>query len=118
MTPKPTFLIIDDDEDTLFLRRHVLRKAFPESVLHSARTVEEALASSVGTVDAIIADHFIREPRAQATLQALVERSPNCHVVVVTNSDDPALRRKALSAGANVVFNGGADFCGWLRERL
>ena len=112
-----TFLLIDDDADTLFLRRRLLERAFKGCTVLEARTPEEALQRTTSiTLHAIVADHFIRDQHGADTIRQLLSRSPECPVVIVTNSDDPELRKRALAAGATVVLPGDGDFCRWLQE--
>lgn len=60
MNAYPTFLILDDNEDSRYLTRHALLKVFLHSrVLEHDRIETALLAAKDAHIDAVITDHHL-----------------------------------------------------------
>jgi CheY-like chemotaxis protein len=120
MKPPYRFLLLDDDEDALFLNTRALEKAFPHCAVQAVTSCDAALAAlSRQSFDALLADHHLRGQNGSeciARIRALGLRFP---ILVVTGSEDPDVYAAATAAGATAVCSPlNPDFVACLRRNL
>jgi CheY-like chemotaxis protein len=114
------FLLVDDDDDTRYLNRRALLRAFPQSVVLEATTVDDALAKASGVeLAAVVTDHHLATGTGADFIAALHAAGAQCPIVMVTSSCDPKVAERAREAGADRVFAGAeTDFVDYLRRVL
>ena len=120
VTAHPTFLVLDDDEDTRFLARHALERAFPGArVFESANADDAVSAAQSASFDGVITDHHLGTGDGASIIRRLRAAGVACPVVMVTASSDPSVFRHAYEAGAARVFAGSDfDFVSYFRKLL
>lgn len=114
------FLILDDDEDSVFLNRHALEKAFPGCAVEDAKTCEAAL-EKVGAqpFDALLADHHLQGISGAECIAKIRQLGLQLPILMVTGSEDPKIHAEAYAAGATSVFSPErSDFVGYLKTVL
>lgn len=120
MKPNYKFLIVDDEEDSRFLVRHFLLKAFPAAQVTECTSLEAALETvRQGCFDGIITDHHPGSTDVVGVIKEARKRDTHCPIVMMTASSDPQVLRRAYDAGASQVFTeGNFNFTGYLRSTL
>src|SRR5262252_1840808 len=105
----PLAIVLAEDNAAI---RKMLRAALAElanaEVIAEAETAGEAiaaLAAHAGTWQLAVLDLFLREGHALDVLRAAAETSPGQRIFVLTNYATPKIRRRALAAGADAVFD-------------
>lgn len=105
--PALTFVVLDDDETARALNRHLIKGEFPSSTVLECETLDAALvASQDKSVSAVITDHHLGEADGGEFIRRLRAQGTRCPVLMVTNSEDPSVHRRAYAAGAARVFGG------------
>lgn len=118
--PVLTFVVLDDDVTARTLNRAVIEREFPNSQVVECESLDAALAASHRQpVAAVITDHHLGEADGSEFIRRLRAQGTRCPVLMVTNSDDPAVHRRAYAAGASRVFGGGGkNFRDYLHNTL
>lgn len=118
MTDIPTFLILDDDEDTRYLTRRALLQGFLGCRVLECDNVDAALIAARDIrIDGVITDHHLGTKDGCAFIAELRAANISCPVVMVTGTSDPNVHRRASEAGAARVFGGESrDFVSYFRE--
>ncbi|MDM0109569.1 response regulator transcription factor [Variovorax sp. J22R24] len=105
----PLTTILVEDSKTI---RENLIPAMAEladiEVIAVAQTASEALAAleDLGREwDLAVVDLFLKEGSGLTVLRACQSRSPQQHVVVLTNYPTSEMRRRCLALGADAVFD-------------
>lgn len=114
------FLLMDDDEDAVFFTRRSLEKAFPGCVVIVASSCEDALDHlRRETFDALLADHHLHGTSGGECIAKMRALGVQFPILLVTNSDDPAVHDQARAAGATAVFSPEQrDFVPYLKAQL
>jgi CheY-like chemotaxis protein len=105
-----TFLVVDDDLDGTYLTERSLRKTFPDCIVTSCTSADEAMLR-LATIkpDAIVTDHQLGRQSGGEFISHVREEGLTCPVVMVTCSDNPDVVEAAMRAGATKVFRAGGD---------
>jgi diguanylate cyclase (GGDEF)-like protein len=95
----PDVLLVEDNRaDAELLRAH-LAESMPEARLVVVPTLAEAWEHA-GSADAVLADLSIPDSHGLDTVSALRALRPDLPLIVLTGTDDVAIARAALRAGA------------------
>jgi len=105
-------LVVDDDEDLLFLAGKFLAKEDDSFELVSANTDQEALQKlEEEKFDAIVCDHYLG-PHSMTGLDLLEwvrEGHPNIPFIIFTGRSQEAVAIRALNLGADYYLKKGAE---------
>ncbi len=114
------FLVLDDDQDSVFLHRHALEKAFPSCTVTEANTCEAALAAiRAQPFDALLADHHLCGESGGECIARIRRQGLQFPILMVTASEDPKIHAEARACGATEVFSPErSDFVGYLKTVL
>jgi CheY-like chemotaxis protein len=120
MAERLTFLVLDDDGDSRFLRRRALQKVFTGCEVVEADTCAAALrCADIESFDAVLTDHHLAEANALAFVDGLRQRGTRGPIVMITLHDNPGVHQRAYAAGASHVFHpGDTDLMGYLSATL
>ena len=99
--PAVRILLLEDDPLSVEIVSLYLRRiTFAEVELHSAGTIEGALALlGQFDVELVVADLFLPDSAGADTIQRLVQAT-GCPVIAITADRDPGLREATLACGA------------------
>ena len=116
----PTFLVLDDDDDTRYLSRHALKRGFPGARVIESSCLDHALEVARHVhLDGVLTDHHLGTDEGPSMVGRLREAGVACPVVMVTSSSDPKIFKRAYQAGAARVFAGSDfDFVGYFRAHF
>ena len=105
-------LVVDDDEDLLFLAGKFLAKMDDRFELISANTDQEALQKlEEEEFDAIVCDHYLG-PHSMTGLDLLEwvrEGNPNIPFIIFTGRSEEAVAIRALNLGADYYLKKGTE---------
>jgi PAS domain S-box-containing protein len=105
-------LVVDDDEDLLFLANKFLEKEDNRFELVAANTDQEALQKlEEEEFDAIVCDHYLG-PHSMTGLDLLEwvrEANPNIPFIILTGRSQEAVAIRALNLGADYYLKKGTD---------
>jgi PAS domain S-box-containing protein len=105
-------LVVDDDEDLLFLANKFLEKEDSRFELVAANTDQEALQKlEEEEFDAIVCDHYLG-PHSMTGLDLLEwvrEANPNIPFIILTGRSQEAVAIRALNLGADYYLKKGTD---------
>ena len=105
-------LVVDDDEDLLFLAGKFLQKEDDRFELISANTDQEALQKiEEEQFDAIVCDHYLG-PHSMTGLDLLEwvrEGNPNIPFIIFTGRSQEAVAIRALNLGADYYLKKGSE---------
>ena len=105
-------LVVDDDEDLLFLAGKFLAKEDDRFELVSANTDQEALQKlEEESFDAIVCDHYLG-PHSMTGLDLLEwvrEGNPNIPFIIFTGRSQEAVAIRALNLGADYYLKKGTE---------
>ena len=105
-------LVVDDDEDLLFLAEKFLAKEDDRFELVSANTDQEALQKiEEEEFDAIVCDHYLG-PHSMTGLDLLEwvrEGNPNIPFIIFTGRSQEAVAIRALNLGADYYLKKGTE---------
>jgi two-component system, OmpR family, response regulator len=103
MKSDPRILVVNDDEDTLFLIVYAATQEFPGSEVLTCHNAAEALALvGIQRVDAIITDNGMPGMSGVAMVRALRATDVTTKVLMLTGSEQ--LRGAALGAGVDAFM--------------
>jgi two-component system response regulator GlrR len=109
----PHILVVNDDEDALFLLHRTVLRECPDATVTGLRSAREALAFlEQQRVDAIVTDNQMPGMDGLAMVHAIRTRDPATVILMLTGSDQ--VRVAALSAGVNTFVSTGS----WNEIRL
>jgi CheY-like chemotaxis protein len=102
------FLLVNDDEDGLFLLEHAVKREFPEAETIACRNGSEALEClHRRCVDAVVTDN--RMPAISGIELVRNIRATNRHMPIVMLTGSAEKRQEALAAGVT-TFISSADW--------
>lgn len=105
-------LVVDDDEDLLYLATKFFEKEDPAFELVGASTDQEALRKlEEEEFDAIVCDHYLG-PHSMSGLDLLEwvrEGNPNIQFFILTGRSQEAVAIRALNLGADYYLKKGTD---------
>ncbi len=108
MEPAPKILIVEDDEDDLFLTQRILRKAGMEQVCHlpDGRKTIEFLSGPGPRPDVMLVDLKIPEVTGHEILEWMSRRDElkGIRTYVLSSSGEARDRSRAEAAGAKGYF--------------
>lgn len=102
--PSARILVVDDEPDNLRLLGRLLRREGYENVRTTDDPREAPAAFREWNPDLVLLDLHMPYMDGFAVMEALEPQIPEGHylpILVLTGDPDPALRRRALAAGAN-----------------
>jgi CheY-like chemotaxis protein len=108
-------LMVNDDEDALFLVSHAAKQEFPDAELITCRNADEALVLLRGQpVDAIVTDNRMPGTTGVAMVRAIRASDQTTIILMLTGAEN--VREEALAAGVTVFMSTGS----WseVREKL
>jgi DNA-binding NarL/FixJ family response regulator len=116
-TPLPEGILVVDDHDLVRLGLRTLVQSHAESTgqtvqVFEARTLHEALAlyQSFGNgIGLVLLDLHLPDAHGLSGLIAFVTRFPTARIVVLSGTNDPAVMREALAAGASAYLAKSGD---------
>jgi two-component system C4-dicarboxylate transport response regulator DctD len=99
-------LIVDDDPVTLLGLREGLQLKFPDAVIATAGSAEDALSqlNSPSHFDVVLSDVRMPGMDGMGLLREIKARFPECVVFLMTGHD-PGLRVEALRLGASAFMD-------------
>jgi len=102
----PRVLIVNDNDDGLFLLRHAVAKEAPDAVLLECKGANLALTLLESQpVDAIITDNRMPDMSGIAMVRAIRLHDPTTPILMITGS--PEAEAEALAAGVTIFVGGG-----------
>lgn len=117
----PTIMVVDDDEDTLFLAERRLKRVLPSArilMFAAPAPALEALGRGM-EVHALVTDHKLGHLSGCDLIAEVRRRGHTFPILMVTCSGDPEVAGKARAAGATKVFEtGGDEFAEFLKKIL
>ena len=119
MKSAPRILVVNDDEDTMFLIAHAATPEFPGSKVLTCHNAADALTLvRIEPVDAIVTDNGMPGMSGVAMVQALRATDVSTKILMLTGAEH--IRGAALAAGVNafMVTGGLSDMRRSLRELL
>lgn len=100
----PTFLIVDDDQETIKLLEALVRFEFPESKIKSISKSRDAMQTVESMKpDVVLLDIMMEEINGIA-ISKLLKSNPDTHkivVIIVSALSDDGTRKDALNTGAD-----------------
>ena len=105
-------LVVDDDEDLLFLARKFLQKADASFELVEALTDQDALRKiEEEAFDAIVCDHYLGEDHMTGLdlLEWVRNEHPNLPFIILTGRSEESVAIRALNLGADYYLKKGSD---------
>ena len=105
-------LVVDDDEDLLFLARKFLHKADESFELVEALTDQEALRKiEEEHFDAIVCDHYLGEDHMTGLdlLEWVRSEYPHLPFIILTGRSEESVAIRALNLGADYYLKKGSD---------
>ena len=106
MAPSLALLLVNDEEDGLYLLDHALKREFLGVETIVCRSATEALAClGRRSVDAVITDNRMPEVTGLELVRTIRATNARLPIVMLTGSDEK--RREALAAGVSTFISGG-----------
>ena len=94
-------LLIEDDEDDVFLLRELLSQAAVAFAIESAGTIAAAVQRlAAGGIDLVLSDLSLPDSRGIETFLALRSAAPQTPVIVLSGFDDEELAMQIVEKGA------------------
>ncbi len=107
MVSKPTILLVNDDEDGLFLLEHAVSREFPSSSILKTRSAADALAMlNTQAVDAIITDNRMPAMDGIEMVRLIRARDQRTPIIMLTGSEQ--LKATALAVGVTAFLASGS----------
>lgn len=101
-----SILLVNDEEDGLFLLDHAMKREFPKAETICCRNAGEALDYLASrAVDAVITDNRMPAVTGIELVHAIRASNPRVPIVMLTGSDDK--REEALAAGVSLFLSSG-----------
>ncbi len=98
--PPLAILLVNDDEDGLFLLKLDLQRVFPEATLVTAKNGQHALdALSQTQFHAVVTDNRMPQMSGMTLVKKIREKNPTIPIVMATCSDEA--RDEAFQVGVN-----------------
>ena len=98
MPVRPRVLLVNDDDDALFLLARAVRRALPEAEVATKHDGNSALVySEKHHVDAIVTDNTMPHMDGLTFVRSVRQRHPRIPILMVTNSSH--LATEAANAG-------------------
>lgn len=119
MPTGPRFLLVNDDENGLFLLERAVAREFPNCSIQKARGATEALAQlERAPVDAIVTDNRMPAMDGIQMVRVIRTRDAQTPILMLTGSEE--LKAPALAAGVTSFLASGSwdDIRRWMRETL
>jgi CheY-like chemotaxis protein len=117
MGVSPRILLVNDDEDGLFLLEHAVLREFPGATILKSKSGPDALAL-LGTqpVEAIITDNRMPAMEGVEMVRLIRQRDGNTPILMLTGSEH--MKAAALAAGVSLFVASGSwdDIRGRIRE--
>lgn len=112
MEPRLHMVLVNDDEDGLFLLERAMKREFPAADIIACRNAREALALvTQGAVDLLITDNRMPEISGIELVRRMRADGRQMPVVMLTGCE--AQKAEALAAGVTLFISGG----GWTEIR-
>jgi two-component system response regulator GlrR len=103
----PRILVVNDDEDALFLLHRTILRECPDAAVTGLRSAGDALAFlETQQVDAIVTDNQMPGMDGLAMVHAIRARDPATIILMLTGSDQ--VKGAALNAGVNSFVSTGS----------
>ena len=100
-------LVVNDDEDALFLVTHAVTREFPEAELITCRNGDDALAVlEKGPVDAIITDNGMPGTPGIAMVRRIRATDSKTRILMLTGAEN--VRNEAFAAGVDAFMTTGS----------
>jgi two-component system, OmpR family, response regulator len=111
----PRILVVNDDEDALYLVSHAVTREFPEAELFTCRNGDDALGLlRIQNVDAIITDNRMPGTNGIAMVRAIRATGAATTILMLTGAEN--VRDEALEAGVSAFMSTGT--LGEIRQKL
>ena len=99
-------LLVNDEEDGLYLLDHAVKREFPGVETIACRSATEALACLLRRhVDAVITDNRMPEVTGLELVRTIRATNARLPIIMLTGSDEK--RHEALAAGVSAFISGG-----------
>ncbi len=106
MHSHPQILLVNDDEDALFLLHRTILREFPAASVIDRRSAQDALTFlETQRVDAIITDNQMPGMDGLSMVRAIRARDGTTLILMLTGSDQ--MKVPALAAGVNSFLSTG-----------
>lgn len=101
---RPCILLVNDDEDSLYLLSRSVRRALPEAELvPMSRSLDALRFAQSHRIAAVVTDNRMPEMDGLTLVRRIRERDPQVPILMVTGSMDVAAA--AAEAGANACLS-------------
>src|SRR3954471_20592856 len=107
MPTAPRILLVNDDEDGLFLLEHAVAREFPDCAIFKCRTGPPALAMLESQpVDAIITDNRMPAMEGVDMVRLIRQRDHHTPILMLTGSEQ--VKSAAIDAGVTRFLTSGS----------
>jgi DNA-binding NarL/FixJ family response regulator len=104
-------LVVDDSTPVRSRLRRLLEEADSRCVVMEAGTAADASrALQCLRPDVVVLDLNLPDGSGFAVLPQIRRAAPRCAVILLTNHEEPAIRQRATSLGADYVFRKSFEF--------
>ncbi|MFT3979482.1 MAG: response regulator [Ferruginibacter sp.] len=95
-----TALIVDDEADTCFLLKHILKQMdYSASFVHTLSDADRELEA--GRPDVIFLDNHLKDGTGIDHIPSILHRHPAVKIILITAFDTPVYRTQASQKGAH-----------------
>lgn len=104
-------LLVDDSRFVRSRLRRLLEESDTKCVVMEARTVAEAEKSLQSlTPDVVVLDLSLPDGTGFSLLPKIKQAAPRSAVILLTNHEGPAIRKRAMSLGVDFYFRKSTEF--------
>ncbi len=100
-------MIVDDNPDLRFLTRLNLEDANCEIIGEASNGIEALEATAELHPDVVVMDMKMPLMDGLEATRLMKERFPDIDIIIISGSDDPAMMRRILAAGATASIDKG-----------
>ncbi len=97
---RPQILIVDDDEQVLFLLERLLEKNNVESITSTSAAEALSLIESTPSIKLVLLDISMPEVSGIELLEKIHKLTPSVHVIMITGLNDVETAKKCMALGA------------------
>lgn len=97
---RPQILIVDDDEQVLFLLERLLEKNKIECITSTSAPEALSLIESTASIKLVLLDISMPEVSGIELLEKIQKVTPSIHVIMITGLGDVETAKKCMKLGA------------------